>query len=234
MKNGRQGVLPLRVRTWGGARMGAGRKPSKRPKVPHRARPVHTASHPVHVTLRVCRDLPNLRTKSRMGWIRQALKAGAERAGFRLVQYSVMRNHLHLIVEASDAGCLSRGVTGLQVRIARRLNRVLERRGRFFDGRYHARALKTPREVRHGLAYVLLNARRHAAERGRGFAAEWIDPCSSGLGFNGWKHRDAADGGLCRTPRTWLLRVGWRRHRLLRLDEVPGGRGGTLETTRPR
>ena len=192
---------------------------------------MHKASHPVHVTLRVCRDVPNLRAKARMVWVREALKGGAERPGFRLVQYSVMSNHLHLIVEASDATCLSRGVKGLQVRLARRLNRELGRRGRFFDGRYHARALKTPREVRHGLAYVLLNARRHAAQHGRRYAARWIDPCSSGLGFDGWKHRDATSGGLCRSPRTWLMRVGWRRHRLLRMNEVPGAQRSATRTT---
>ncbi len=150
------------------------------------------------------------------------MKDGAAHVGFRLVQYSVMRNHMHLIVEASDARCLSNGMRALQIRIARRLNTVLGRRGRFFADRYHARPLKTPREVRHGLAYVLLNARRHAAQRGRRWPTDWIDPYSSGLGFDGWKNRDPTEGGLCKRARTWLLRVGWRRHRLLRLDETPG------------
>jgi len=127
-----------------------------------------------------------------------------------------------MIVEASDARSLSNGVRAVQIRLARRLNALLGRRGRFFAGRYHARPLKTPREVRIGLAYVLLNARRHAAQGGRSYADEWIDPCSSGAGFEGWKDVDPEPGGLCHKARTWLLRVGWRRHRLLRVHEVPG------------
>jgi hypothetical protein len=41
---------------------------------------------------------------------------------------------------------------GLEVRIARNVNGLLERRGTFFRERCHARVLKTPREVRNYLA----------------------------------------------------------------------------------
>jgi hypothetical protein len=33
--------------------------------------------------------------------------------------------------------------------------------GPVLHGRYHLRVLRTPREVRNALAYVLLNARKH-------------------------------------------------------------------------
>ena len=45
--------------------------------------------------------------------------------------------------------------------------------------------------------------------------------------FDGWKHDGWREGLLppdMRTvadPQTWLLRVGWRRHGLLAIDEVP-------------
>src|SRR5688572_2157595 len=47
-----QQELPLRVRGRGGRRENAGRKRMAASGVPHRARPVHKARHPVHVTLR--------------------------------------------------------------------------------------------------------------------------------------------------------------------------------------
>ncbi len=57
-----------------------------------------------------------------------------------------------------------------------------------FSERYHARALRTPREVRHALAYVLLNERRHLArERGLSLPPWYFDPCSSAVEFDGWR-----------------------------------------------
>lgn len=40
---------------------------------------------------------------------------------------SILSNHLHLIVEAKGRGALSRGMKGLQVRIARALNKPWNR-----------------------------------------------------------------------------------------------------------
>ena len=48
---------------------------------------------------------------------------------FRIVHYSVQRDHLHLIVEAADARALSRGVRGLAIRMTRYVNDLLARRG---------------------------------------------------------------------------------------------------------
>jgi REP element-mobilizing transposase RayT len=155
--------------------------------------------------------------------VKSALRAGAQRDGFRLVHYSVQSNHLHLIVEAHDAEHLSRGVAGLCVRLARHINRHFGRRGRLFATRFHARPLKTPREVRNALAYVLLNHRRHGARLRDDDVA--FDPCSSSACFDGWHERPPDlphDVVGTRPPRTWLLTTGWRRHRLLRTDETPG------------
>ena len=111
---------------------------------------------------------------------------------------------------------LSRGVQGLATRMARAVNRVADRSGKVFGDRYHARILKTPREVRLALAYVLRNARRHGLVRGR-TSATWVDPYSSAAVFDGW--RTKVTGPAFDLPvskaRTWLLAVGWRRSGLL-------------------
>src|SRR5690242_3337089 len=111
--------LALRLeRSWGGRRAGAGRPPlPSRRSVAHRSRPRHYASHPVHVTLRV-RSLPPLREQVLFAAIRTALSA-ASKSEFRLLQFSVQRDHLHLIVEGTSGSALSRGVQGLCVRVAR-------------------------------------------------------------------------------------------------------------------
>ena len=163
----------------------------------------------MHVTLRVVTGLPSLRSDRLYAVVEAALRAGAERFGFSLVHHSVQGNHLHLIAEAEDARALSRGLQGLQVRIARRLNKALSRAGRVFSDRYHAHVLRTPREVRHALAYVLNNAKKHLRQAGRVVSRGWVDSCSTaGRFFADRASAVAVNRGL-RAARTWLLNVGW-------------------------
>ena len=89
-----------------------------------------------------------------------------ERGRFRLTHYSVQSDHLHLIVEAGSSRDLASGMKAIGARLACAANRVFGRGGRVLLDRYHRRMLRTPREVRHAIAYVLLNARRHLAKRG--------------------------------------------------------------------
>jgi len=153
--------LEIRFRAWGGRRPHAGRKPSGRKVgVPHRARPLHEWRYPVHVTFRAERLLPSLREERFVLALRRGL-ARASRSGFRILQFSIQTNHLHLMVEAEDRSALSRGLQGLGIRLAKAVNRVLGRRGKVWADRFHARALTTPREVRNGLVYVLQNWRKH-------------------------------------------------------------------------
>jgi len=218
----------LPFRSWGGRRRGAGRKPNgPRAGVSHLSRPNLAARFPVHVTLRLRDGIPSLRTGRMHAALRGCLaeaNARAEEAGRgRVVHYSIMPNHLHLLWEARDREALSRGVQGLATRMARAVNRVAERRGRVFGDRYHARILKTPREVRLALAYVLGNARRHGLVRGR-TREGWVDPCSSAVAFDGWRIPivPARFSVPVARARTWLLGVGWRRHGLLDPTAAPG------------
>jgi REP element-mobilizing transposase RayT len=217
-------------RRWGGRRAGAGRKPSgDRSGLPHTTRPVHRAAHPAHVTLRVRPGLPSLRLAPLVRAFERSMVRGCERGDFRVAHYSLQANHVHLIVEATDHAALARGMIAVGSRLARAVNRVFRRSGPVLADRYHARALKTPREVRNALRYVLLNARRHAR---RLCGAAQLDPACSARWFDGWRQdgqavRDVAAGILERPvaqARTWLLGTGWlRRHGPIDPDDVPGG-----------
>ncbi len=127
-KPSEQIALPLRVRTWGGRRAGAGRRPEPRPRVPHVRRPPHRAAHPVHVTLRAVPGLPSFRGPRLFPAVQHAIRL-ASHEGFALVEFSVQSNHLHLLVEARDRAALSSGMRGLAIRLARTINRTLARRG---------------------------------------------------------------------------------------------------------
>jgi REP element-mobilizing transposase RayT len=217
----------LDFHTWGGGRKGAGRKRRPGSCLRHEARPALDGRTPVHVTLRISNLVPNLRGERCLHILRRAFREGREREGFRLVHYAVQPDHLHLIVEASNKTALSSGIRGLSIRIARQLNGTLGRRGKVFADRYHGRSLKTPREVRNALAYVLLQAQRHAAKRRGAIGAELIDPCSSAPLFEGFtRGRRPRAGPWDETvvaPSTWLLKTGWKRYGLIDPTEVPGG-----------
>jgi REP element-mobilizing transposase RayT len=165
--------------------------------------------------------------------VRSALADARDRFGFRLVHFSVQRDHLHLLAEANDRHALSRGMQGLAIRVAKAVNRRLRRHGTVFGDRYHAHALRTPRETRSALRYVLSNVRKHGRSASQ-LPAGFIDGCSSAAWFDGWNRPHELCFGGPRTPsgaeppviapRTWLLCVGWlRAGPLLDPDEHPGG-----------
>lgn len=128
---------------------------------------------------------------------------GAQRAAaFRVVHYSVQGNHLHLVVEADDHASFVFGLRSLTVRLARSLNRVMGRQGRVLAGRTHARALRTPTEVRNVLRYVLLNRARHLG------GEPIVDECSTGPWFADWHSlKDRCRGlGLLRPSGSMVCR----------------------------
>jgi REP element-mobilizing transposase RayT len=234
--------LPLRFHRRGGARAGAGRPPNgKSAGVSHLARPSLSRHHPLHVTLRLTSGVPSLRDQALFQGVRKALAEARQRFGFRLVHFSVQTNHLHLIAEAAERRALSRGVQGLCIRVARAVNRRLERKGRLFADRYHARALRTPRAAHYALRYVLLNARKHLRAESAGAAQAvpfgFIDSRSSAAWFQGFQRptelafgsREARAEWQASSPleapvvpaKTWLLRVGYRRYGSFDSDEAP-------------
>lgn len=187
-------------RSRGGWRPGAGRKRTSH-TVPHvRREPARNGVF--HVTARLRRGLPSLRSRSVVAKIEASFRRGCARDDFRLVHYSLQRDHVHLIVEAVDSRVLGRGVRGLLIRIARAANVVWRRRGAVIADRYHHHCLRTPSEVRNAIGYVLRNARKHLGELVRG-----LDPASSARWFWG----QAQDAPAVALPRFWLLRAGWRR-----------------------
>ncbi len=208
----------------------------------HRSREKFARGLPCHVTLKVRDGVPSLRTVKLVHEVERTFADGCERGEFRLVHYSLQDDHAHLVVEAKSREALGRGMKAIGARLARAVNRVFGRRGRVLADRYHLRVLRNPSQVRNALAYVLLNARRHAAKGGKKLSrAMGLDPASSGRWFDGWRWRPAADGpGPPLSPgapvaqaRYWLLTEGWRRRGLLDPDEVPGT-GRRTRRTRSR
>jgi putative transposase len=206
----RQMRLPLAAaRTWGGARKGAGRKPRGRASMPHVTRPRIDPRYPVQVTIRATPGLPSFRSPRLFRALRRAIaRASVDR--FRVIHFSIQQDHGHFIARG--------GVHGLAIRLALAVNRVLGRKGKVVGDRYHARLLRTPRQTRTSMVYVLLNFRKHLR------APACIDPRSSGPHFSGWRREPEPTDLAPATalPSTWMARTGWRRAGgPLRVEEQP-------------
>jgi putative transposase len=172
--------------TWGGPRARARKKAAARANVRHRPRPEHAWYEPVHVTIRRAKGLPSLRSEVVYVELREAVRL-TRRDDFRIVEYSVQRDHVHMLVEADDAAALAAGMKSFKVRAARRINRrALHRRGSVWGDRYHRRDLGSPRDVRNAVVYVMNNHLKHQ---------EWegglVDAFSSAAWFEGWMHKPA-------------------------------------------
>jgi REP element-mobilizing transposase RayT len=234
----------------GGKRKGSGPKPNNgvRAGMPHEIRPALKSSYPLHVTLKVLPIVDTLRDFDIYPAFQKATITAAnygqnmeEGSWFRIVHMSIQSNHLHLLAETSDRDALSRGMQSFQISAAKWLNKAIGKRrkrprtGSVFADRYFAEPIKSPLQTRRALTYVLNNWRKHERDR-TVTSSKWrVDPFSSGALFTGWK--DLADLGLSRwrlpdgyeplavvEPRTWLLRVGWRRHGLVPCSEVLSAR----------
>jgi putative transposase len=231
----------------GKPRRGPGRPPKgKRAGSPHKKRPELNGRYPVHVVLRAVPEVGSLRKRFMYQALRQATVALAIREiyeqkahAFRIVHISIQRTHVHLIVEAANKRALSRGLKAFEISAAKHINRVYSaklrleerRRGSVFPDRYHAQVIETPKQARHALSYVLNNWRKHREDRGDLQRTWKVDPFSSGALFGGWKElegqtvfwplRHTYEPMVMYLPKTWLLRVGWQRHGLIRTNEVP-------------
>jgi REP element-mobilizing transposase RayT len=180
----------------GGARRGAGRKPTGRTRVAHRARPQHKEDYPVHITLRTVDGIISLRRPRLFAALRSAIARSQRGAAFRITDFSVEPNHGHFITEAVDREALGNGVRALVIRLTLAIRRITGHRGPIWADRYYAHELRSPREYRNALSYVLNNWKKHV--RGAG----GMDPCSSAPWFSGWSDlaKSCSDGWASAQP----------------------------------
>jgi hypothetical protein len=172
--------------------------------------------------------LPSVRSQVVVIQLEESLR-NASTHRYRVLHYSLQADHVHLVVEAIDRAELSRGTQGLAIRLARAFNRAVRRRGKVWGDRFFARDLRSPREVRAGIVYVLMNHKKHAVP---GRVPPMLDHYSSAAWFDGWTARAGPYVVRLRDelpslaipivrPRTWLARRAWRRHGLVDPGEKP-------------
>src|SRR3569623_1774278 len=111
------------------------------------------------------------------------------RESCRVVHLSIQHNHVHLLVEAENRESLSRGMQGFQISAAKHINAEISkgrvkgvswyeakrrglipadrqrRKGTVFHDRYHVEIIRTPRQARNAIAFVLYYWLMHDVHR---------------------------------------------------------------------
>jgi REP element-mobilizing transposase RayT len=209
-----------KVKGWGGKRRGAGRK-NRSGLVNHAKRERVDFKKPLHITLRLKKGVASLRTQKSFKNFRRAV-GEAKKFGLHVIHFSLLSNHIHMIVEAKDSASLSAGMKSLCGRLGKSLRAISGGTGSVFAGRFHMHLLKSPSEMKRALEYVLLNRAKHKNE------VENVDDFSSGYAFREW--RQLLGRRLCgliaeqlpfaecqfhelSPPRSWLCAQGWMRAR---------------------
>jgi len=207
----------------GGKRKGAGRKKKLEGQPNHVKRPEISGKAPLHITLKLQSGIQSPRSLEGMDNFQNAF-AKAAKLGLKVIHFSLQSNHAHIIAEVMNNEALERGMKSLTVAIAHAINTARKTAGAVFLGRYHLHPLKTPKEVKNALKYVLFNFSKHLGIK------PTLDPFSSVFGFKDLEKLMGKDTfeklkqirppkwlreSLSRLfpPTTWLLRSGWQRAR---------------------
>lgn len=136
----------------GGYRKGSGRTRLHSKGVAHRAREKVKHYHPLHINFKF---RTFIKKKASLRILKRAL-INARKQGLRIVHFSMQSNHIHLIIEAKDNSVLSSGMRALTVTFAKGL-----KKGKVQLERYHLHVLKTKRETKHAVHYVMFNQQKH-------------------------------------------------------------------------
>jgi REP element-mobilizing transposase RayT len=106
------------------------------------------------------KGVPTLRSKKAFRLFRNAV-LGAKAFGLNVVEFAVLGNHFHLMVEAANNQELEAAMKSLNIRLARSVNLFFRRKGAVIEDRYDLRVLKSPTQVRNALIYIFTNAAKH-------------------------------------------------------------------------
>jgi REP element-mobilizing transposase RayT len=206
-----------KVNGWGGKRKGAGRK-NRSTTVNHMAREKVDFKKPLLITLKLKKGLKSFRTRKMKAKFEECGRE-SKKFGLHILQFSLLRDHIHVVIEAKNNKALSKGMKSLGGRMGKALRAEIGGKGPVFNGRYHLRLLNNPTQTKNAIAYVLLNQSNHEKDIPK------IDFYSSAMHFSEWK---ALVGRKWSTkfaagieprplpdylspPNSWLAKEGWKR-----------------------
>lgn len=152
----KQFSLNLHRGTRGGRRPGSGRKRIHSKGVAHRCREKVTLKTPLHINFKY---RLHIRNKEKLRLLKRAI-LNSQRHGLKVLHYALQSNHVHLLIEATDSKTLTKGMRSITVTMARGIDQ-----GKVQLQRYHLHVLRTVRETKNAIIYVLFNEQKHSGSK---------------------------------------------------------------------
>jgi REP element-mobilizing transposase RayT len=140
----------------GGRRPGAGRKRIHSKGVSHLKRETVSKRSPQHINFKF---KSFIRNKDCLKLLKRSIQ-NAQKMGLKVIHFSLQSNHVHLITEAENNEVLTKGMRSLTITFSKGL-----KRGSVQIERYHLHVLKSLREAKHGIMYVLFNEQKHTKKK---------------------------------------------------------------------
>lgn len=117
--------------------------------------------------------------RDRQVWIKWLFEA-RKRYDLEILNYAVISNHVHLLVYSGpDRETIPRSMQLVAGRTAQEYNRRKQRKGAFWEDRYHATAVDTGEHLLRCLLYIDLNMVRAGVVKASGNMATWRPPGNS-------------------------------------------------------
>ena len=108
--------------------------------------------------------------KDKRRWIHWLFEA-QKRFGLMILNFTVTSNHIHLLVYDGKVNIIPKSIQLIAGRTGREYNQRKNRKGAFWEDRYHATAVKTGKHLIRCLAYIDLNMVRAGVVQHPG---EWV------------------------------------------------------------
>jgi putative transposase len=107
--------------------------------------------------------------RDRRNWLRWLFEA-KKRYGLRVLNHMVTFNHIHLLIEDKGEGMVPRSIQLIAGRTAQDYNRRKQRKGAFWEDRYHATAVQADSHFVQCMLYIDMNIVRAGVVR---HPSEW-------------------------------------------------------------
>jgi len=95
-------------------------------------------------------------SRDRANWLRWLFEA-KKRYGLCVLNYIVTSNHIHLLVKDTVEGVIAQSMQLISGRTAQEYNHRKQRKGAYWEDRYHATAIESDEQLLHCLVYIDLN-----------------------------------------------------------------------------
>ncbi|HWU43215.1 MAG TPA: transposase, partial [Bdellovibrio sp.] len=119
-----------KINGWGGKRKGAGRK-NRTKTVNHMARERVDFKKPLMITMKLKDGLRGLRNRKMLEKFQECGRE-TKKYGLRVIHFSLLTNHIHVVIEAKDNQSLSKGMKSLGGRMGRAIRSMIGGKGPVF------------------------------------------------------------------------------------------------------